>query len=144
MRSRFVLTVVLLLSAASLPALAQNDQRQWGRPHPPETGACFYKESYFRGDYFCMKEGEQWSTLPEADLHAFLTTDPKGKLVPGFIIKLADNIDKELSLLQAEHEQLASNVEHIKEIVAVQQTYARVSGAGRNCPSPALWMTRCR
>ncbi len=65
----------------------------------------------------------------EADLHAFLTTDPKGKLVPGFIIKLADNIDKELSLLQAEHEQLASNVEHIKEIVAVQQTYARVSGA---------------
>ena len=65
----------------------------------------------------------------EADLPAFLTTDPKGKLVPGFIIKLADNIDKEISLLQAEHEQLTRNVEHIKEIVAVQQTYARVSGS---------------
>jgi signal transduction histidine kinase len=65
----------------------------------------------------------------EADLTAFLTTDPKGKLVPGFIIKLADNIDKELSLLQAEHEQLTRNVEHIKEIVAMQQRYARVSGS---------------
>ena len=49
--------------------------------------------------------------------------------MPGFIIKLADSIDKELSLLQAEHEQLTSNVEHIKEIVAMQQRYARVSGS---------------
>jgi two-component system, NtrC family, sensor kinase len=63
----------------------------------------------------------------ESDLPSFLTTDPKGQLVPGFIIKLADNIDKELCLLQAEHEQLTRNVEHIKEIVATQQTYARVS-----------------
>ena len=65
----------------------------------------------------------------EADLPAFLTTDPKGKLVPAFIIKLSDNIDKELLMLQAEHEQLSRNVGHIKEIVAMQQTYARVSGA---------------
>jgi len=65
----------------------------------------------------------------EADLPAFLTTDPKGQLVPGFIIKLADSIDKELSLLQAEHQHLTSNVEHIKEIVATQQKYARVSGS---------------
>ena len=65
----------------------------------------------------------------QSDLPAFLTTDPKGQLVPGFIIKLADNIDKELSLLQAEHEHLTRNVQHIKEIVAMQQTYARVSGS---------------
>jgi len=65
----------------------------------------------------------------EADLPAFITNDPKGKLVPGFIIKLADNIEKELLVLQAEHEQLMRNVEHIKEIVAMQQTYAQVSGA---------------
>jgi C4-dicarboxylate-specific signal transduction histidine kinase len=65
----------------------------------------------------------------EADLPAFLTADPKGKLVPGFIIQLANNLDHELSLLQAEHQQLTSNVEHIKEIVAMQQTYARVSGS---------------
>ncbi len=74
----------------------------------------------------------------EADLATFLTTDPKGKLVPGFIIKLADNIDKELSLLQEEHEQVARNVEHIKEIVAMQQTYARVSGSREELPIASL------
>jgi C4-dicarboxylate-specific signal transduction histidine kinase len=74
----------------------------------------------------------------EADIAAFLTSDPKGKLVPGFIIKLADNIDKELSLLQEEHEQVARNVEHIKEIVAMQQTYARVSGSREELPIASL------
>jgi signal transduction histidine kinase len=65
----------------------------------------------------------------EADLTAFLTTDPKGKLVPGYIVQLADCLDKELAVLQEEHEQLGRNVDHIKEIVTMQQTYARVSGA---------------
>ena len=74
----------------------------------------------------------------ESDLPTFLTSDPKGQLVPGFIIKLADNIDKELSLLQAEHEHLTRNVEHIKEIVAMQQTYARVSGSHEKLSIAAL------
>jgi C4-dicarboxylate-specific signal transduction histidine kinase len=65
----------------------------------------------------------------EADLAAFLTTDPKGQLVPGFIIQLANSLDQELSLLQEEHKQLTSNVEHIKEIVAMQQRYAQISGS---------------
>jgi C4-dicarboxylate-specific signal transduction histidine kinase len=64
----------------------------------------------------------------QADVGAFLTTDPKGKLVPGFIIQLSECLEKEQAALQDEHEQLARNVEHIKEIVAMQQNYARVSG----------------
>jgi signal transduction histidine kinase len=64
----------------------------------------------------------------EADLGAFLTTDPKGRLVPGFIIQLAERLERENAALQAEQEQLARNVEHIKEIVAMQQSYAQVSG----------------
>jgi PAS domain S-box-containing protein len=62
------------------------------------------------------------------DLGAFLTTDPKGKLVPGFLIQLARQLKQEHAMLEEEHEQLAKNVEHIKEIVAMQQDYARVSG----------------
>jgi len=62
------------------------------------------------------------------DMDAFLTTDPKGRLVPGFVVQLADQLAKEHALLHAEHEHLARNVEHIKGIVAMQQTYARVSG----------------
>ena len=64
----------------------------------------------------------------EADLTAFLTDDPKGKLIPGFIIQLADQLEEEQRLLQQEHEQLGRNIEHIKQIVAMQQNYARVSG----------------
>jgi signal transduction histidine kinase len=83
------------------------------------------KESKF------LKLGKVRGLLQEhqADLAAFLTTDPKGQLLPAFIVKLADNLDSELFLLQAEHEQLTRNIEHIKEIVAMQQMYAQVSGS---------------
>ena len=64
----------------------------------------------------------------ETDLPSFLTTDPKGKLVPGFIIQLADHLQAENALLQQEQDQLTRHVGHINEIVAMQQNYARVSG----------------
>ena len=61
MRFRFALTAVLFLSFASLPAFSQY---QWGRPHPPKAGACFYQDVGFRGDYFCMKQSDRWAVLP--------------------------------------------------------------------------------
>jgi hypothetical protein len=61
MRLRFALTAVLFLSFASLPTWAQY---RWGRPHPPKVGACFYKDAGFRGDYFCLKLGERWPSMP--------------------------------------------------------------------------------
>jgi two-component system, NtrC family, sensor kinase len=64
----------------------------------------------------------------EADVGTFLTTDPKGKLVPGFIMQLSEHLEQEQAALHEDHCQLARNVEHIKEIVAMQQNYARVSG----------------
>jgi signal transduction histidine kinase len=64
----------------------------------------------------------------ESDLSAFLTADSKGRLIPGFIMQLADQLAAEQTLLLKEQDQLNRNVEHIKEIVAMQQNYARVSG----------------
>jgi len=64
----------------------------------------------------------------ESDMAAFLASDPRGKLVPGYVIQLSEQWEREQAALQEEHEQLARNVEHIKEIVAMQQNYARVSG----------------
>ena len=64
----------------------------------------------------------------EDDLPGFFATDPKGKLVPRFIIQLADHLGAEHKVLQKEQDLLAHNIEHIKEIVAMQQNYARVSG----------------
>jgi PAS domain S-box-containing protein len=63
-----------------------------------------------------------------ADLGAFLTNDPKGKKLPAFIGSLAERLSVEQAELLRELEGLTKNVAHIKEIVAVQQNYAKVSG----------------
>jgi len=63
------------------------------------------------------------------DAAAFLTTDPKGLRLPGYLIKLGDHLAGEQQLWQQELEGLGKNIEHIKEIVAMQQNYARLSGA---------------
>jgi signal transduction histidine kinase len=62
------------------------------------------------------------------DLAAFLTDDPKGKLVPGFLLKLADYLSSEQQDTLKELALLVKNIEHIKEVVAMQQAYARISG----------------
>jgi PAS domain S-box-containing protein len=62
------------------------------------------------------------------DLAAFLTTHPQGSLVPPFIIKLAHLLEAENQKLLKESAALAKNVDHVKEIISMQQTYASVSG----------------
>jgi PAS domain S-box-containing protein len=74
----------------------------------------------------------------QADLPAFLTTHPKGKMVAGFIQRLADQLSKERTETLGELELLAKNIEHIKEIVALQQSYARVCGVVESLPITEL------
>jgi signal transduction histidine kinase len=62
------------------------------------------------------------------DLGAFLTADPRGQKVPEFLGQLADRLAAEQALVLTELASLRKNVEHIKEIVAMQQSYAKVSG----------------
>jgi len=62
------------------------------------------------------------------DLAAFLTNDPKGKIIPSYLSNLAERLAQEQQDLLKELELLTKNIEHIKEIVAMQQNYARVSG----------------
>ena len=62
------------------------------------------------------------------DTAAFLTQDPKGLKLPGFFIKLGDHLAAEQQVWQKELDGLGKNIEHIKEIVAMQQNYARLSG----------------
>ena len=61
MRFRSTLFAALLLSILTVPAFAQHE---WGRPRPPQTGACFYKDPNFMGEYFCLRRGETWSSMP--------------------------------------------------------------------------------
>ena len=58
----------------------------------------------------------------------FLTNDPKGKLLPAYIADLSQHLEEERLETRAEIDLLTRNIEHIKDIVAMQQTYARVSG----------------
>jgi signal transduction histidine kinase len=63
-----------------------------------------------------------------SDLGTFLNTDPKGKMVPGYLETLTDHLAAEQAEMSREMEVLAKNVEHVKEIVAMQQSYARLCG----------------
>jgi PAS domain S-box-containing protein len=64
--------------------------------------------------------------LPE--LPTYISADPKGKLLPEFIIKVSEAMTSEQTRWREELKGLKKNIEHMKEIVAMQQSYARVSG----------------
>jgi hypothetical protein len=61
MRSQRVLTLacVVVLTASS-SAFAQ----RWGYGRLPRSGACFYKDADFRGEYFCVDAGDSLNSIP--------------------------------------------------------------------------------
>ena len=61
------------------------------------------------------------------DLPRFLSEDPRGRLVVPFLGQLATQLGTERTRLAAETANLSLNIEHIKEIVAMQQTFARTA-----------------
>ncbi len=64
----------------------------------------------------------------KTDLATFLTQDSRGRMIPGYLDTLAQDLAAERATLDVELDGLKKNVEHIKEIVAMQQSYARNSG----------------
>ena len=68
----------------------------------------------------------------------FLTHDPKGRLLPAYLADLSQHLDTERQSARSELDLLTKNIEHIKDIVAMQQTYARVSGVVETLPVDGL------
>jgi len=64
----------------------------------------------------------------EADLPRFLASDPRGQSFPNFLSQLTEHLAKENDWVRNEVKSVMRHVEHIKEIVAMQQSYAQVSG----------------
>jgi PAS domain S-box-containing protein len=64
----------------------------------------------------------------ESNLGTFLTTDPKGKQLPEYLEQLSEHLAGEQSGALEEIARLQKNIEHIKDIVSKQQSYAVVSG----------------
>ena len=62
-----------------------------------------------------------------ADLGDFMSRDEKGKLLPGYLNQLVEALAAERQGMVEELGQLTKSIDHIKEIVAVQQSYAGAS-----------------
>jgi signal transduction histidine kinase len=65
---------------------------------------------------------------PPEELARFLATDPKGKALPGYLEELGKALVQERSFLEEELRLLAGNIDHIKAIVAMQQSHAKAGG----------------
>lgn len=60
------------------------------------------------------------------DLGDFLTRDAKGKLLPAYLRELAQTLAGEQELISAELATLQKSIDHIKHVIATQQSYAGV------------------
>lgn len=70
----------------------------------------------------------------EAHLAEFMTNDPRGRRIPEYIATLASTLTAEHKLVLGELDQLRNHIDHIKEIVAMQQSYAKISGVVETLP----------
>jgi signal transduction histidine kinase len=55
----------------------------------------------------------------------FLATDPRGKMVPAYLVKLSGALQEEHREARVEIEQLAAHVTVIEQVIAAQQAYAQ-------------------
>src|SRR5690606_3620632 len=63
-----------------------------------------------------------------ADPGRYLTEDAKGRMLPAYLGTLAASLANEHKTIVAELESLHKNLGHIKDIVSMQQSYAKTSG----------------
>jgi PAS domain S-box-containing protein len=74
----------------------------------------------------------------DAHLPEFLGNDPRGKVVPTLIQRLVAALREEHDAIAREAALVLKNVGHIGDIVAMQQSYATVSGVSEKLPVEAL------
>ena len=91
------------------------------------TSASLLVEQLVRSRLGNLTKAAQMLEEHRGDLGAFLAEDPRGRQLPDYLIQLAGLLATEREGFRNELELLRRNVEHIKEIVAMQQSYARVS-----------------
>lgn len=72
------------------------------------------------------------------DMPVFLSQDPKGKQLPAYLVQLAQAVAGEREQAQKELETLKKSIEHIKEVVSMQQNYAKNSALVEDVPPGEL------
>jgi len=63
------------------------------------------------------------------DLGTFLTKDPQGKHIPVYLTEVSKCLQNEQTDIISRLQALVDNVQYIKDIIGMQQSYAKVSGA---------------
>jgi PAS domain S-box-containing protein len=63
-----------------------------------------------------------------SDLGAFIAQDERGKMLPVYLAELSKHLSADHKSVLLELESLKGNIEHIKDIVAMQQRYAKLGG----------------
>jgi PAS domain S-box-containing protein len=88
----------------------------------------------------CVAEGLKKSKVPglyklvalmrenEADLGSFLMNGERGKQIQNYLVQLAESLTNEQAHALKELAHLQTNIDHIKDIVSMQQSHAKVSG----------------
>jgi len=64
-----------------------------------------------------------------ADIGDFMAHDPKGRQLPGFLNQLAEHLAGEQAALLKEMALIRKNLDHIKDVVSIQQSYSKISGS---------------
>jgi PAS domain S-box-containing protein len=72
------------------------------------------------------------------ELGQFLTNDPRGQQLPGYLRALSEHLRQEQQVLLDEMEALSKGIDHIKAIVNMQQEHARSIGTVDLLPVPQL------
>jgi C4-dicarboxylate-specific signal transduction histidine kinase len=72
------------------------------------------------------------------DLPGFLASDPKGQKIPQYLEQLVAHMAVNDAQVRGELQSLTKNIEHIKEIVVMQQAFARVAGVAQTLPATEL------
>ncbi len=62
------------------------------------------------------------------DLAGFLGADERGRMLPGYLADLGRHLTSEVEHQRAEVQRLSSFIGHIKDVIAMQQGYARAAG----------------
>ncbi len=64
----------------------------------------------------------------QGGLADFFTVDPRGRQLPTYLSRLSDHLLEDRGQTLKELQSLVSNIEHIKQIVSLQQSYGKSSG----------------
>ncbi|HZP13711.1 MAG TPA: PAS domain S-box protein, partial [Nevskiaceae bacterium] len=64
----------------------------------------------------------------QEDIGEFMSSDPRGRQLPGYLAQLSAHLTAEQEAMARELQLLLGNIDHIKDIVSMQQSYAKMSG----------------